>query len=302
MPTHSLEPEPRNVHWGFFDAQSRSSHDHRQRRERHDVNRIGRAGCDARSAVRGAPSPARHPCRARAEAAGSYLHRSRRGGRRQGRPDIASGHRGDRAFLRLGLSDGAAARRRAAGRLRGKPAVSHQARPRAPHVGAALGPERAARTLLWRNGHGAAAARGTVSPFRRAATAAISTTRSWSPGRRSLLPIFVDGALFSVGDGHGAQGDGEVCITAVETGFTGTFRLTARDDMKLEWPMAETKTHMITMAFDPDLDDCAVIALRQMLDLVVAAPASTATRPMRWRASPPICASPRSSTATRACM
>ncbi|SDR47101.1 Acetamidase/formamidase [Rhizobiales bacterium GAS113] len=89
-------------------------------------------------------------------------------------------------------------------------------------------------------------------------------------GTTLYLPIFVDGALFSVGDGHGAQGDGEVCITAVETGLTGTFRLTLRDDMKLEWPLAETPTHMITMAFDPDLDDCVVIALRQMLDLVCA--------------------------------
>jgi acetamidase/formamidase len=87
-------------------------------------------------------------------------------------------------------------------------------------------------------------------------------------GSTLYLPIFVDGALFSVGDGHGVQGDGEVCITAVETGLTGTFRLTARADMALEWPMAETPTHVITMAFDPDLDDCVVIALRQLLDLI----------------------------------
>ena len=89
-------------------------------------------------------------------------------------------------------------------------------------------------------------------------------------GTTLYLPIFVDDALFSCGDGHGVQGDGEVCITAVETGLTGTFRLTVRDDMRLEWPMAETPTHMITMAFDPDLDDCVVIALRQMLDLICA--------------------------------
>lgn len=89
-------------------------------------------------------------------------------------------------------------------------------------------------------------------------------------GTTLYLPISVDGALFSVGDGHGAQGDGEVCITAIETGLVGTFKLTARDDMKLEWPMAETPTHMITMAFDPDLDDCVVIALRNMLDLICA--------------------------------
>jgi len=89
-------------------------------------------------------------------------------------------------------------------------------------------------------------------------------------GTRLYLPIFVDGALFSVGDGHGVQGDGEVCITAVETGLTGTFKLTVRDDMHLMWPMAVTPTHIMTMAFDPDLDDCVVIALRQMIDLLVA--------------------------------
>ncbi len=89
-------------------------------------------------------------------------------------------------------------------------------------------------------------------------------------GTTLYLPVFADGALFSVGDGHGAQGDGEVCITAVETGLAGRFRLTARRDMRLDWPLAETPTHMITMAFDPDLDDCVVLALRQMLDLICA--------------------------------
>ena len=80
-------------------------------------------------------------------------------------------------------------------------------------------------------------------------------------GATLYLPIFTDGALFSVGDGHGAQGDGEVCITAIETGLVGTFRLTVRDDMSLQWPRAETPTHVITMGFDPDLDECAKIAL-----------------------------------------
>jgi acetamidase/formamidase len=89
-------------------------------------------------------------------------------------------------------------------------------------------------------------------------------------GATLYLPIFTDGALFSVGDGHGAQGDGEVCITAIETGLIGTFRLTVRDDMILTWPMAETPTHVMTMAFDPDLDDCVVIALRLMIDLICA--------------------------------
>ena len=89
-------------------------------------------------------------------------------------------------------------------------------------------------------------------------------------GATLFLPIHVDGALFSVGDGHGVQGDGEVCITAIETGLIGTFELHVRADMHLEWPMAETPTHVITMAFDPDLDDAVVIALRDMIKLICA--------------------------------
>jgi acetamidase/formamidase len=89
-------------------------------------------------------------------------------------------------------------------------------------------------------------------------------------GTTLYLPIHVDGALFSVGDGHGAQGDGEVCVTAIETGLIGTFELHLRDDMSLEWPRAETPSHVITMAFDPDLDDAVVIALRDMIKLICA--------------------------------
>lgn len=89
-------------------------------------------------------------------------------------------------------------------------------------------------------------------------------------GTTLYLPIHTDGAMFSCGDGHGVQGDGEVCITAIETGLTGTFELLVRHDMTLEWPMAETPTHVITMAFDPDLDDCVVLALRDMIKLICA--------------------------------
>jgi acetamidase/formamidase len=89
-------------------------------------------------------------------------------------------------------------------------------------------------------------------------------------GATLYLPIHVEGALFSVGDGHGVQGDGEVCVTAIETGLIGTFELHLRDDMSLVWPMAETPTHVMTMAFDPSLDACVQIALRTMLDLVAA--------------------------------
>jgi acetamidase/formamidase len=85
------------------------------------------------------------------------------------------------------------------------------------------------------------------------------------PGATLYLPVHVDGALFSVGDGHGAQGDGEVCLTAIETGLIGTFELHLHPGRTLDWPYAETPTHLITMAFDPDLDACVTIALRDMI-------------------------------------
>lgn len=87
-------------------------------------------------------------------------------------------------------------------------------------------------------------------------------------GTTLYLPIFVEDALFSAGDGHAAQGDGEICVNAIETGLNGKFRLTIRDDFSLEWPMAETRQHLITMAFDPSLDVCATSAITQMVDAV----------------------------------
>lgn len=87
-------------------------------------------------------------------------------------------------------------------------------------------------------------------------------------GTTLYLPIHVDEALFSVGDGDAAQGDGEVDVNAIETGLVGTFELHVRHDMSLEWPMGETPSHVITMAFDPDLDDAAITALRNMIALI----------------------------------
>lgn len=88
------------------------------------------------------------------------------------------------------------------------------------------------------------------------------------PGTKLFLPVFVPGASFSCGDGHGVQGDGEVCVTAIETALKGRFRLTVRKDLKLAYPRAETPTHYMTMYMDPDLDVCAVEALRDMIKLV----------------------------------
>jgi len=88
-------------------------------------------------------------------------------------------------------------------------------------------------------------------------------------GTTLYLPVHVKGALFSVGDGHAAQGDGEVCVTALETSLRGTFQFSVRKDLKLRWPQAETPTHYMTMGFHENLEEAAKIALNEMLDFLV---------------------------------
>ena len=76
--------------------------------------------------------------------------------------------------------------------------------------------------------------------------------------------------MFSAGDGHAAQGDGEVCRTALETGLTGTFELIVRKDLNVRFPRAENATHYITMGLNPDLDDAAAQALLEMIGWITA--------------------------------
>ncbi|WP_181702456.1 acetamidase/formamidase family protein [Chthonobacter albigriseus] len=87
-------------------------------------------------------------------------------------------------------------------------------------------------------------------------------------GTTLYLPVFAEGGLFSCGDGHGAQGDGEVNVTAIETALTGTFQFILHEDMSLARPRAESSTHYITMGLDPSLDECAKVALRDMISLI----------------------------------
>jgi len=84
-------------------------------------------------------------------------------------------------------------------------------------------------------------------------------------GTTLFLPVFNDGALFSAGDGHGRQGDGEVCISALETALEGEFRLTVRKDLALTAPFAENSDHLISMSFHEDLDQAMKQALRDMI-------------------------------------
>ena len=87
---------------------------------------------------------------------------------------------------------------------------------------------------------------------------------------RSFIPIHATGALFEIGDGHAAQGDGEVDQTAIETSLTGRLQLIVRKDMHLTWPRAETPTHFIAMGMDKDLTTATQIAVQNAIDFVAA--------------------------------
>ncbi len=87
-------------------------------------------------------------------------------------------------------------------------------------------------------------------------------------GSTLFLPIPIDGALFSAGDGHAAQGDGEVSGTAIECPVEARVTLDVHDDLPLEWPIARTESAWLTFGFDEHLGRAARIAVDGMLDLM----------------------------------
>ena len=89
-------------------------------------------------------------------------------------------------------------------------------------------------------------------------------------GTTLFIPVHTAGALLEVGDGHAAQGDGEVDQTAIETSLVGRLQLIVRKDLHLTWPRAETPTHFITMGMDKDLTKATQIAVQQAIDFIAA--------------------------------
>jgi len=87
-------------------------------------------------------------------------------------------------------------------------------------------------------------------------------------GTTLYIPVFVKGALLEIGDGHAAQGDGEVDQTAIETNLEGRVQLIVRKDMKLDWPRIETPTHWITMGTDTSLTVATKIAVTEMVTML----------------------------------
>jgi len=88
-------------------------------------------------------------------------------------------------------------------------------------------------------------------------------------GTTLFLPIPVDGALFSAGDGHARQGDGEVCQIAIECPMERVeLTLALRDDLPLTGPVARTRDAWVTLGVDEDLDEAAALAVESMLALM----------------------------------
>jgi acetamidase/formamidase len=97
-------------------------------------------------------------------------------------------------------------------------------------------------------------------------------------GTTLYLPVLVEGALFSIGDAHAAQGDGEVCITAVEMSARATLRFSLRQGWALPEPQFRTPDTprgargacFATTAHGPDLFAASQQAIRYMIDHLVA--------------------------------
>ena len=88
-------------------------------------------------------------------------------------------------------------------------------------------------------------------------------------GTTLYLPIPVDGALFSAGDGHARQGDGEVSQTAIECPLERLgLTLSVEDRPELKTPIAWTPDAWLAFGFDEDLDEAAAIATDAMLELM----------------------------------
>lgn len=112
----------------------------------------------------------------------------------------------------------------------------------------------------------------TIPPYRHGGN---MDTKHLTRGAKLYLPVEVEGALFSMGDGHAAQGDGEVCGTAIETPMRVTVRLSVRKDLTVAepefltagplTPRTNTDRYYACDGIGPDLREAARSAVRHMI-------------------------------------
>ncbi|HUF99191.1 MAG TPA: acetamidase/formamidase family protein [Ilumatobacter sp.] len=91
----------------------------------------------------------------------------------------------------------------------------------------------------------------------------------FGPGAAVHYPVFREGAGFYVGDPHFAQGDGEICGTAIEASLDVTLRLSVVDDVPVTSPLLRTPSHWFTHGFGDDLGGAMRMAADQMLRFLV---------------------------------
>jgi len=91
----------------------------------------------------------------------------------------------------------------------------------------------------------------------------------FGPGATIYYPVFAEGAGFYVGDPHFAQGDGEICGTAIEASLDVRLRLSLAPEVSVSAPLLDTGTHLYTHGFGADLDEAMAMAAEQMLALLV---------------------------------
>lgn len=87
-------------------------------------------------------------------------------------------------------------------------------------------------------------------------------------GTTLYLPVMREGALFYAGDGHAAQGDGEIGVTAIETALEGEFQFDLIKGTNQRWPYAERNSLLISMGFDEHLSAALMAAAKQMVELL----------------------------------
>lgn len=89
-------------------------------------------------------------------------------------------------------------------------------------------------------------------------------------GTTVYFPVFVEGALFSIGDTHATQGMGEVCGTAIEAPMKIVYQVRViKGNRKIQEPQYETKDYYAVTAFATTLDEAAKKATRYMIDYLV---------------------------------
>jgi acetamidase/formamidase len=113
----------------------------------------------------------------------------------------------------------------------------------------------------------------TIPPYRHGGNL---DTKHLTRGAKLYLPVEAPGALYSMGDGHAAQGDGEVCGTAIETPMQATVRLTVHKDRPVAEPQfltggplaqrTNTAPYYVADGIGPDLREAARQAIRHMID------------------------------------